>query len=184
MQRIMRRTRLIATAAAGLAAAAAAAPAASAAQCAAASAAPEDRGIAASVATTLCLINDQRQDRGLRPLRLNSRLSIAARAHSQDMVSRRYFSHTSPGGVTFDRRLKRTGYIAGARSWAIGENLAWGSGTLAPPRAIVRAWMRSPGHRRNMLDRTFEEIGIGIVIGTPMGDDDGATYTTDFGARD
>jgi uncharacterized protein YkwD len=47
---------------------------------------------------------------------------------------------------------------------------------------MVRAWMDSPGHRTNILNRRFRDIGIGIVVGTPSGPG-GATYTTDFGTR-
>jgi uncharacterized protein YkwD len=168
---------------AGLAVLAVAAPGASAGACPGAQSSPADLGVDDGVDVTLCLLNDQRGDRGLRPLRLNSRLAAAARGHSRDMVARGYFSHTGPGGVTFDRRLRRTGYVNGARPWTIGENIAWGSGSLATPSAIVRAWMNSPGHRRNILDGAFEEIGIGIALGTPVGRRNGGTYTTDFGAR-
>ncbi len=63
---------------------------------------------------------------------------------------------------------------------APSENIAWGSGRLETPRAIVRAWMRSRGHRANILGR-FDEIGIGISNGTPRRGLDGATYATSFG---
>src|SRR5919107_1385530 len=63
----------------------------------------------------------------------------------------------------------------------VGENLAWGQGNLATPRAIAVAWMNSPGHRHNILQPEFTEIGVGIVPGTPGDATWGATYTTDFG---
>jgi uncharacterized protein YkwD len=131
---------------------------------------------------TLCLLNTQRAAHGLSPLRLSSELSTAARRHSLAMVSKRFFSHTSPGGATFLDRIKATGYLSGARSWNVGENIAYGSGRLSTPRAITRAWMNSPGHRANILSSAFRAIGIGIVSGTPVGGG-GATYTTDFGRR-
>ncbi len=177
-------TALTAAALASLATLAVAAPGASAGACPGAQSPPSDLGAGGAVDVTLCLLNDARGDHGLRPMRLNARLSFAARHHSRDMVARGYFSHTGPGGVTFDRRLRRTGYVNGARSWTIGENIAWGSGSLATPSAIVRAWMHSPGHRRNILDGSFDEIGIGIALGTPVGRSNGGTYTTDFGGRD
>ena len=65
--------------------------------------------------------------------------------------------------------------------WALGENLAWGTGRLATPREIMRAWMDSPGHRANIVKRSYREIGIGVVTGVPSDRGAGATYTADFG---
>ena len=64
-------------------------------------------------------------------------------------------------------RIRRTGYTSGARGWSLGENIAWGSGRLATAAQIHRAWMSSPGHRANILQRSFREIGIGIETGAP-----------------
>jgi uncharacterized protein YkwD len=136
----------------------------------------------ALVRATLCVLNAQRARHNLRPLRLNYRLSGAARRHSRSMARRGFFSHTSPGGVSFVDRIRRTGYLARARSWYLGENIAYGSGPGSSPRSIGTAWMNSPPHRANILSRSFREIGIGLASGTPAGDR-GATYTTDFGRR-
>jgi uncharacterized protein YkwD len=138
--------------------------------------------------STVCLLNKQRARRGLRKLRLDARLTKAARQHTIDMVKRNYFSHNSRSGADVVDRLRDTGYMRGARSWTVGENLAWGSGTRSTPREIVAAWMKSPGHRSNILQRRFREIGIGVVFATPRrsGSSAGraaATYTTTFGAR-
>ncbi|HEV3002144.1 MAG TPA: CAP domain-containing protein, partial [Solirubrobacteraceae bacterium] len=69
--------------------------------------------------------------------------------------------------------------------WSVGENIAWGSGTLSSPAGIVAAWMASPGHKENLLNPTYREIGIGIVPGSPRSPEmaGAATYTTDFGTR-
>jgi uncharacterized protein YkwD len=134
--------------------------------------------------STLCLINAERTKRGIPALHLNARLSRAASAHSSDMVSRHYFSHTSPSGGTFVDRIRRAGYLGTARSWTIGENIDWGTKSYATPAGAVYAWMHSPPHRENILRRSFREIGIGIVPDGPH--DRGlpvATYTTDFGAK-
>ncbi len=131
---------------------------------------------------TLCLINRERRARGLRSLRASRALTRPAQRHSADMASRRYFSHTSPTGSTMNARIARSGYTRGRRGWTIGENIAWGSGTRSTPASIVRAWMRSPGHRANILAGRYREIGIGVVRRAPSGAA-GATYTTDFGAR-
>jgi uncharacterized protein YkwD len=128
---------------------------------------------------TLCLLNRERAARGLRPVHLNHRLSVAAKRHSRDMVQRRYFDHTSPSGSTFTARVSRAGYHFSS----LGENIAWGSGSYATPRSIMRSWMNSPGHRANILRSKFREIGIGIVAGTPVGISGGAVYTTEFGRR-
>jgi uncharacterized protein YkwD len=132
----------------------------------------------------LCLLNVERSARKLAPLRTNARLAQAATLHSRDMVARRYFSHVSLSGETFVVRIKRAGYLDGARAWTLGENLAWGSGSLASPTRIVQGWMQSPGHRANILNGQFREIGIGLAFGVPVdGIDSGATYNTGFGAR-
>jgi len=98
------------------------------------------------------------------------------------MAARRFFSHTSLTGASFVDRIRRTGYLSGVRSWAVGENIAYGSGTRATARAIGTAWMNSAGHRANILSSTYRAIGIGIARGMPVGPG-GATYTTDFGRR-
>lgn len=160
-----------------------AAPAASAAgACSAAGASVKTAHKRALVRATLCVLNVERKKRGLRPLRLNRKLSAAARGHSGAMAAKRFFSHNSLSGASFVARIRRTGYLRGVRSWNVGENIAWGSRSLGTPRAIGRAWMNSPGHRANILSRSFRAIGIGIAAGTPQGPR-GATYTTDFGRR-
>ena len=139
---------------------------------------------AALASSTVCLLNVERTSRGLRALRVNGRLSAAAQQHTNDMVRRRYFSHTSRSGNDMGDRIRSQGYLSGARSWMIGENLAWGSGGRSTPRSIVRAWMNSPGHRHNILTRRFREIGIGVVDSAPVSTGNrGATYTTTFGSR-
>lgn len=157
---------------------------AAAASCANANAYPGDATRQELARATVCLVNNQRTSRGLHKLRLNPRLSRAARAHTQDMVAERYFDHVSEEGKDVVDRLTRTGYIGEATSWVVGENLAWGSGARSTPRQIVGAWMHSAGHRQNILTRRFREIGIGIVFDTPAATGaTGATYTTTFGAR-
>lgn len=154
-----------------------------AANCAAADLLPAVASVPAAKSATLCLLNDARATRGLAPLSGERTLDAAAHDYSQAMVQQRFFGHVSPGGQTINARL--AGYVASARRWAIGENLAWGEGTLATPAAIVRGWMASPSHRDNILNGAFDEIGIGIVGGTPKGGLPAltATYTTEFGSR-
>ena len=161
-----------------------AAPSASAAgACSAAHASPAGKASKrALVRATLCVLNAHRARNDLRPLRLNRRLSRAARRHSRAMARRNFFSHDSLSGASFVDRIRRTGYLTGARSWSVGENIAYGTGGRSTPASISRAWMNSPGHRANILSRSFNRIGIGIARGTPGGGG-GGTYTTDFGRR-
>lgn len=157
---------------------------ASAAPCANADDRAGDASETALAKSAVCLLNKQRARRGLRKLRLNARLSEAARRHTVDMVRRNYFSHTSRSGADVVDRLTRTGYMRGAHRWVVGENLAWGSGGRSTPRQIMEAWMNSPGHRANILQRRFREIGIGVILGAPRSHNgSAATYTTTFGAR-
>jgi uncharacterized protein YkwD len=137
-------------------------------------------------AATLCLINRERTSRGLRALRQDGQLRKVAEGYSRQMVRHAFFAHVGHDGSTMGGRIKgRTTYLRHAASWSLGENLYWGSGDLATPLQSVRGWMNSPGHRHNMLNRHFRDIGIGIALGAPedVAGTSAATYTTDFGAR-
>ena len=132
-----------------------------------------------------CLINEQRTSFGLQPVQNNSDLAQAALSHSNEMVQEGYFEHTSPAGLTFIDRIEQTGYMDRARSWVVGENLVWGSGSWSTPDALVTAWMNSPPHRENLLRPSFDEIGIAVVLGTPVSstDTDGVTVSSEYGYR-
>ena len=136
-------------------------------------------------ASQLCLLNGVRADAGLPPLTLNAKLTAAATAYAQDLVAGRYFSHTGRDGSTIRTRLDAVGYLPEDAGWAIGENLAWGTGPLATPGSIMQAWMNSEGHRHNILNPEYREIGIGVVVGNPaQPDGSGATYANAFGVVD
>jgi uncharacterized protein YkwD len=132
-----------------------------------------------------CLINDERSSYGLQPVVPNGDLRQAALSHSNEMINQSYFEHTSPSGVTFMDRIESTGYMRGARTWTVGENLVWGTGPLSTPEALVTAWMNSPPHRENLLRPAFREIGVGALAGTPesKGDLTGVTVSSEYGAR-
>jgi uncharacterized protein YkwD len=154
--------------------------------CANADVTPTSSNLVAVRSATLCLINAQRTSHGLKALLSNTQLRRAAQSYSRNMVSESFFDHVSPAGSTLMSRVRRgTAYLAGARSYALGENIAFGTGYLATPAETVHAWMESAGHRANILNRRFRHIGVGVALGDPMDDDDGsaATYTTDFGFR-
>jgi uncharacterized protein YkwD len=98
------------------------------------------------------------------------------------MVAHRYFAHRSRTGERPSRRIARTGWMHGRGCWHVGENLAWGTLRKARPAAIVAAWLRSPSHRRIMLDARYRVVGIGVARGIPFaGSRYGLTYTADFG---
>jgi uncharacterized protein YkwD len=134
---------------------------------------------------TLCLLNRERRRRHMRGLRHNARLAEAAGVHATDMVQNQYFSHEGLDGSDFVERIVDADYIRRSEpGWIVGENLAWGSNELATPRAIVRAWMESPTHRANVLQRRYREIGIAVVLGAPVPRaQQAATYATEFGTR-
>ena len=117
-------------------------------------------------------MNEIRTSHGLRPLRPDSRLTRAARAHSLDMIRRQYFAHGALGPRL--RRFKVRGYVA--------ENLAWGVGSLAGARSIVSSWMASPPHRATLLRPAFRRVGIGAVVGPFAGYARARVVTADFAA--
>jgi uncharacterized protein YkwD len=155
--------------------------------CAGADVAPSSTNVATARAATLCLLNEQRKAHGLGRLRAHRMLQNAAQNYAGQMVKGRFFDHVSPTGSTLEQRIRQnTRYLAGALRYEIGENIAWGQGVLAQPRAIVAAWMASPGHRANILRAAFREIGIGIAPGAPiagLSGDPAVTYTNEFGTR-
>jgi uncharacterized protein YkwD len=135
---------------------------------------------------TVCLVNRVRAARGLPRLRLNPHLNTFASTFAQTMVRRRFFAHDIPGGPTFSQRAKASAYARSARRMTMGENIAWATDELATPAAIVDEWLRSPGHRRNVMRRQFRDIGVGVVDAAPEDGwepDSSATYVLAFGWR-
>jgi uncharacterized protein YkwD len=175
---------LLATTASALSALAMTASASAQTSCANAATAPTSANTARIRTAVLCLVNEQRTRRGLTPLVANAQLTTAAQRHSDDMVARKYFSHTSADGRMFSQRISAAGYLTGARSYSLGENIAWGSGSLGTPQKIVAGWMNSAGHRANILNASFRDSGVGVAAGVPVaGYSGGGTYTHDFGYR-
>lgn len=106
-------------------------------------------------------MNRERAARGLGPLTLESRLSLAAQDRVDDMLSKRYFDHVSPDGVNPFTWVRKRGY----RYDLIGENLALG---YRSSQSVVSGWMNSPGHRANILKDGFDEVGIAFSDTSPM----------------
>jgi uncharacterized protein YkwD len=134
----------------------------------------------------LAELNEVRRAHGLRSLRRSAPLSIAADRHSRAMGRHGFFEHESRDGSSFWRRVKRFYDSRGYRSWSVGENLLWSTPGLDAARA-VELWLKSPGHRRNILTPRWREIGLGAVFvpGAPgiFGGRDVLIITTDFGVR-
>lgn len=123
----------------------------------------------------LDLTNQQRAQAGLPPLTLDPALNSSALAHSQDMASHNFFSHTGSDGSSVDQRIRAAGY---SPLWAWGENIAAGQPS---PEEVVNAWMNSPSHRANILSPYYHEIGVAYVYAA------GTTYlhywTQDFASH-
>lgn len=117
----------------------------------------------------LQLVNKARADAGCRPLTANSKLNAAAQKYSDVMARSGQMSHTGPDGSQVNDRVEREGY-----AWSsVGENIAQGQQNAD---AVMDAWMHSQGHRENILNCDFREIGIGVHEG-----DGGPWWTQDFG---
>jgi len=135
-------------------------------------------------AAILCLVNAERADAGLPALTQNAQLDRAAVGMAQRMVTEHFFSHDTPDGKNVVDRIKPTGYIPNSGDWVVGENLAWGSGALSTPQAIVNGWMNSAGHKANILAPDYKDIGLAAAMGSPSTSVSGGTvYVNDFGAK-
>lgn len=103
--------------------------------------------------------NAQRSAAGRSPLSLSASLTAVAQAHAEDMARRQTLSHTGGDGSDMEERVRRVNYRFGA----IAENVASHSGSRNAARVVNEQWMNSEGHRRNMLNPEFTEVGIGYA---------------------
>ena len=152
--------------------------------CAGSGMAPSAQTLDAAAGAVVCLVNAHREIHHRGPLTQNGDLARAAGRHSRDMVRRAFFAHVTPTGAGVSERMRRGRYIRGSGPWAVGEDLAWGTGALSTAAATVAAWIASPAHNRVLLDADFREAGVGIAVGLPVtitGGFSGATYTLDVG---
>ncbi len=117
----------------------------------------------------LAITNQERADAGCKALKLDSKLTKAAQSHSEDMAKNNYFDHNSQDGRSPFDRMSDAGY----KFSAAAENIAMGQQT---PAAVMDAWMNSPGHKANILNCDYTEMGLGYAVGN------GSPYwTQDFG---
>jgi uncharacterized protein YkwD len=130
-------------------------------------------------------LNAERAARGLRPLRIAAGLQAAALGHSRAMIAAGFFDHASRDGTEMADRVRRS-YPPRGGAWSVGENLIWAGPGLSARQAI-RSWLRSTGHRLNLLAAGWREVGIGAVRaqrpGGVFGRGTVVVVTMDFGAR-
>ena len=115
-----------------------------------------DESITSFEQQVIDLTNEKRASRGLKPLNANWELSRVARYKSQDMANNKYFSHTSPTYGSPFNMIKNFGI----KYRSAGENIAYGQRT---PAQVVNSWWNSAGHRANMLNANYTDIGVGYV---------------------
>ncbi|MEU0896592.1 CAP domain-containing protein [Streptomyces massasporeus] len=121
-------------------------------------------------AQVLSLVNKERAAAGCSSVTANDRLTRAADDYSDVMASSGVMSHTGPDGSTMTTRVEAAGY-----QWStLGENIARGQADAA---SVMKSWMNSPGHRANILNCSFKELGVGVHFG-----DGGPWWTQNFGA--
>lgn len=131
----------------------------------------------------LCLIDAARARAGVRPLPQDARLDRAAAIKDGMLARCDEFTHTPCGVGSFVVGFRRSGYLD-ARSYRIGENLAWAAGPSATPASIVESWLESPRHRENMLDPGWSEQGLaGLHLERYTGHRDVLVWTSTFGHR-
>ncbi|WP_328399001.1 CAP domain-containing protein [Streptomyces sp. NBC_00390] len=119
------------------------------------------------VARVVQLVNAERSKVGCSPVTVNAKLTKAAEAHSKDMASHSNMSHTGSDGSSPGDRITRAGY-----TWSTyGENVAYGYDS---PESVMAGWMASPGHKENILNCAFKEIGVALA-------QPNSYWTQDFG---
>jgi uncharacterized protein YkwD len=147
---------------------------------------PTASDVATVDAVTLCLVNGVRRSHHLRPLRRNPALTGVAASQVSGMVRQNYFADVSPSGVTPQALIAASPYPSAGGSFTIGQNLAWGTGSMDTPAAIVAAWMASPPHRSIILTASFRDAGVAATPAVPAVVEQflaGATYAMEFGVR-
>lgn len=142
---------------------------------------PAPREIQVTRSAILCVLNAERAKHGLPALTRNPLLERSSQRHSEDMALRRFFEHETPEGVGSHTRMNLAGYLL---PWT-GENLYWGTNAASTPVGALDGWMKSPGHRANILRPQFTEVGVGIAYDAPKIGVTGhsAVYTTNFGGH-
>jgi uncharacterized protein YkwD len=127
-------------------------------------------------AEMLAQVNALRRKAGAPALKMDRDLQQAAQGHAEDMLARGYFAHKSPSGTSVRERSREAGY-----QWrTIGENIAEGQTSVDE---VVTTWMGSPGHRQNILNPDFRDLGIGLVLGKNRSGEYRVIWVQNFGAK-
>jgi uncharacterized protein YkwD len=126
-----------------------------------------------------CLINYARAKSGVRKLKTSGQLNRSATLKAND-IKRCGFEH-SACGRDFTFWMRKVGYAR--RCWSGAENIAWGQGVFGSARRIFISWMRSSGHRRNLMAREFNAFGVGLKRGRFQGYSGSQVWATHFGSR-
>jgi uncharacterized protein YkwD len=143
---------------------------------------PHDVALSKIRKAITCLVNNKREKRDRRLLEPNHRLQSAARHHTREMLARECFRHKCDGAPGPRRRVKRSGYTDGQRSWRYAEIIGFEN----TPKQMIGRWMHTRFNRRTLLKGDFRDLGVGVDWGAPRaGRKDGkfATYTIVFGWR-
>jgi hypothetical protein len=118
-------------------------------------------GAARASRVVKCLVDGIR----VKPLRTSGKLIKAASRHASRMVQAQFFSHEDPANKSHvAERVRRTGYLQGVQGWESGRTSRGGTAVASTPAGIVRAWLNSPGHRRNIMDRRWTEKSVDKML--------------------
>ena len=129
----------------------------------------------------VCMHNYARARARRAGLRAHTLLQTSSDRKTADMIRCSQFSHTACGRNTFFH-IKAVGYTS-CRSWAVGENIAWGTGSYGNLRSTMTRWVNSTPHRTNILNSKFIHLGVGLRKGTFLGRSNAQVWTTHFGYR-
>jgi uncharacterized protein YkwD len=152
------------------------------ASCPHANAQPHTTSLANLRTAMRCLVNNKRTRHHLPALKDNTRLASAARRHTKVMLQKDCFKHRCPGESPLGKRIKRSGYLRGAKHYFYAEDL----GFDRTPKRMIQRLINSRYNRRNILDGDFRDVGVGVGWGAPRKgrpDSKFATYTIVFAWR-
>jgi uncharacterized protein YkwD len=152
------------------------------ASCPHANAQPHTTSLANLRTAMRCLVNNKRTKHHLPALKDNTRLASAGRRHTKAMLQKDCFKHRCPGESPLGKRIKRSGYLRGAKHYFYAEDL----GFDRTPKRMIQRLINSRYNRRNILDADFRDIGVGVGWGAPRKgrpDSKFATYTIVFAWR-
>ena len=127
-----------------------------------------------------------RRAHGRSRLALSALLQRAGEEHARNLAEAGFFTHSWSDGTPFGSWIRRFYPVAGARTWSVGENLAWSAPSVTAQQA-VEMWLASPEHRRILLDKRWRQIGLGVIAADRAagvyGGQDVVVLAAEFGVR-